>query len=264
MTKKLAIAISGAVSLGSFEAGVIYEVLEAIARHNENDQSQGNQIEIDIITGASAGGMTACILSHSLLFDGEALRKPYENPLYKAWVKEVDIVNLLQFKNNRDDQKRALLNVEKIEEVGKIYLPDKENTKGQKHLAVSSEIQIGIAMSNLNGFTYGIDTNQASIEYTRFKDRYICSVSREEDEEKGATAILREKELGLDGWEENPKPATWSMLRDVGIASGAFPFAFPLRPIFRKGLGKFWTRDSNIKAHKAPDSVHEGNYLYTD
>ena len=31
MTRKLAIAISGAVSLGSYEAGVMYEVLEAIA-----------------------------------------------------------------------------------------------------------------------------------------------------------------------------------------------------------------------------------------
>lgn len=31
MPKKLAVVISGAVSLGSYEAGVMYEVLEAIA-----------------------------------------------------------------------------------------------------------------------------------------------------------------------------------------------------------------------------------------
>ncbi len=36
MTRKLAIAISGAVSLGSYEAGVMYKVLEAIAAHNNN------------------------------------------------------------------------------------------------------------------------------------------------------------------------------------------------------------------------------------
>ena len=34
MTRKLAIAISGAVSLGSYEAGVMYE--KTIFRHNEN------------------------------------------------------------------------------------------------------------------------------------------------------------------------------------------------------------------------------------
>ncbi|WP_255801655.1 hypothetical protein [Acaryochloris sp. 'Moss Beach'] len=38
MAKKLAVVISGAVSLGSYEAGVIYEVLEAIAFNNENNQ----------------------------------------------------------------------------------------------------------------------------------------------------------------------------------------------------------------------------------
>jgi len=31
MSQKLAIAISGAVSLGSFESGVMYEIIEAIA-----------------------------------------------------------------------------------------------------------------------------------------------------------------------------------------------------------------------------------------
>jgi hypothetical protein len=34
MSKKLAIAISGAVSLGSYEAGVLYEVVDAISQHN--------------------------------------------------------------------------------------------------------------------------------------------------------------------------------------------------------------------------------------
>ncbi len=36
MAKKLAVVISGAVSLGSYEAGVMYEILEAIARHNRH------------------------------------------------------------------------------------------------------------------------------------------------------------------------------------------------------------------------------------
>lgn len=48
MPKKLAVVISGAVSLGSYEAGVMYEVLEAIARHNENAKSNKERIEIDV------------------------------------------------------------------------------------------------------------------------------------------------------------------------------------------------------------------------
>jgi hypothetical protein len=36
MPKKLAPTIAGAVSLGSYEAGVLYEVLDAIDQHNTN------------------------------------------------------------------------------------------------------------------------------------------------------------------------------------------------------------------------------------
>ena len=64
MPRKLAIVISGAVSLGSYEAGVMYELLEAIALHNESVGSDHpDRVEIDVITGASAGAMTAAILS---------------------------------------------------------------------------------------------------------------------------------------------------------------------------------------------------------
>ncbi|MFO0210364.1 MAG: patatin-like phospholipase family protein, partial [Pseudanabaena sp.] len=82
MSRKLAIAISGAVSLGSYEAGVMYEVLEAIAVHNALPENNDKRIEIDVITGASAGGMTAGILAQKLLCDGKSLRDPYTNPLY--------------------------------------------------------------------------------------------------------------------------------------------------------------------------------------
>ncbi len=34
MPKRLAITIAGAVSLGSYEAGVLYEVLKALSDHN--------------------------------------------------------------------------------------------------------------------------------------------------------------------------------------------------------------------------------------
>lgn len=68
MSQKLAIAISGAVSLGSFESGVMYEIIEAIAQHNQHTETTEDQkIIIDVITGASAGAMTAAILAQKLL-----------------------------------------------------------------------------------------------------------------------------------------------------------------------------------------------------
>jgi len=62
MPKNLAITIAGAVSLGCYESGVAFEILDAIAQHNQwadaNNQTD-ERIEIDVLTGASAGGMTS-------------------------------------------------------------------------------------------------------------------------------------------------------------------------------------------------------------
>jgi len=76
MSQKLAIAISGAVSLGSFESGVMYEIIEAIAQHNQHQETAEDQkIIIDVITGASAGA--DCRYSGSETpFEADRLRGP--------------------------------------------------------------------------------------------------------------------------------------------------------------------------------------------
>jgi hypothetical protein len=51
MSKRLAITISGAVSLGSYEVGVLYEICEALRQHNEDSETIANpadRIEIDV------------------------------------------------------------------------------------------------------------------------------------------------------------------------------------------------------------------------
>ena len=68
--KYLALTIAGAVSLGSYEAGAMYEILDAIRQHNDDPTTvaNGDFIRIDVLSGASAGGMTASILAQKLLF----------------------------------------------------------------------------------------------------------------------------------------------------------------------------------------------------
>ncbi|AFZ24335.1 putative esterase of the alpha-beta hydrolase superfamily [Cylindrospermum stagnale PCC 7417] len=274
MPKKLAVVISGAVSLGSYEAGVMYEVLEAIARHNGNAKSNEERIEIDVITGASAGGMTACILAQHLICGDQApsdnpeqsLRQPYNNPLYNAWVKEVDIRELLQVEEK--DQKYSLLQTAVVEEIGKKYLQD-EPKMNQRHPAAASEIHVGIAMSNLSGFNFPISTDYTrsskdqkegtqQFSYTRYKDQFFCVAHRNESGDATLTEIdrktIRDPETNqeLIEWKKfRDKDTNWKELREVGLSSGAFPFAFRARKIQRfGGLGKRKHRDSE--------------YLYTD
>lgn len=240
MPKKLAIAISGAVSLGSYEAGVIYEIVEAIAKHNETNKVEENRIEIDVITGASAGGMTASVLAQHLLCYDNTLRDPYNNPLYQAWVEEVDILDLL--KVGYFQHKYSLLNSGVVEAIGQKHLKDTNiQLSSHRHPSVASKIQIGITMSNLSGydcdFSHGDRISETfKFGYRRYKDQFLCEIERDSDSPQ---VKLTER-----GWNNDDKgiPTNWKALRDVGISSGAFPFAFQVKQIERFGIGKFKKR----------------------
>ena len=239
MPQKLAIAISGAVSLGSYESGVIYEIVEAIAQHNESSKTTDAQkIEIDVITGASAGAMTACILAQKLLFEADNLRDPYDNHLFRPWVKDVDLRKLIKFQPE-DDPNMSILSSSLVEKIGNDYLL--ERYKGlplerKRHPAAAATLHLGIAMSNLNGFDFKI--NLANIEgqlnsdndeentftYTRHQDRYITQIQ--------GTAQDDNREL-------------WELIKQIGISSGAFPFAFKVQEIERQSSDPIY-KDSVI------------------
>src|SRR5271156_1199466 len=95
MPKRLAITVAGAVSLGSYEAGVLYEVLDTIRQHNTDPATTtDDRIVIDVLTGASAGGMTAIVLAQKLLYSAGEFNGPYDNPLYNLWVERISLAGL--------------------------------------------------------------------------------------------------------------------------------------------------------------------------
>jgi predicted acylesterase/phospholipase RssA len=309
MAKKLAIVISGAVSLGSYEAGVTYEVLEAIAQHNTNCTDPEKRIEIDVITGASAGGITATVLAKALLCHGPTLRDPYRNPLYKAWVEKVKMVRsgpadpddgLLEVK--KDLHAYSLLNNQALDRIANEILPDnflecsRDCPVGGVHPAAStdtngvSEIVVGLALGNLNGFPLSITLNRESegnstdlFVYSQYKDNFVFRISRP-SKEPVSDLNLEELASYTTG---NPatktwKPrkgllsrVTWSQLREITLSSGAFPFAFAVRKIVRHSdqadqpddpKAIYASRDSTRKAKAFPDhsDPFDGKYVYTD
>ena len=266
MPRKLAIVISGAVSLGSYEAGVMYELLEAIALHNESVGSDHpDRVEIDVITGASAGAMTAAILSQQLYFGGTRLRHPYEgNPLFDAWVKNVSIDELL--KVHPDEHRYSLLSSAVIDDIGSQSIPDEPGLALDPHPAAAKSLQVGFAMSNLNGYKQEIpgSGSNESFAYSRYKDQFVCRLQH------GQAIQLTEMEPQMRGrkvvWKPMHNTCSWGILREMALSSGAFPFAFRARRIVRSGGSKqsmMATRDSSIKSTSG-DKLYGGNYLYTD
>jgi Patatin-like phospholipase len=74
---------SGGISLGAYMAGVFYELTKEAAKPN-------SKLVIDIITGASAGAMSATLAAYCLL-KGK-VEDDYKNSVfYRAWVEQADI-----------------------------------------------------------------------------------------------------------------------------------------------------------------------------
>lgn len=214
MPKRLAITIAGAVSLGSYEAGVLWEVLEAIRQHNQNTADPTQQIQIDVLTGASAGGMTAIILGQKLLYSGPEFNGPYDNPLYNTWVKRISLDGL---ENTQPDEPalHSIFSSDLIDQIATDVLLSRYATNAVQpaapHPAAASTIHLGVALSNLNGVDYGYNVKpDGQFIYIDYADQ-----------------LTRVAGAATDN------AAFWEPLRQAAVACGAFPFAFRARDVQR-------------------------------
>jgi hypothetical protein len=247
MPKKLAITIAGAVSLGSYESGVLYEVLDAIRQHNANPATDGNsRIEIDVLTGASAGGMTAIILAQKLMFSADQFKGAYDNPLYNTWVKRISLEGLQQ--TGQDEPAlHSLLSSNLIETISKEALLERYETMppppGQRHPAAASLLRVGVALTNLNGVAYGYPVTPGGkfvyIDYGDQRTRLVDPANN---------------------------PATdsrdfWEPLRQAAVACGAFPIAFRAQDVERSKTSE---PDDYPVENLEPWDQDPSTYTYSD
>jgi hypothetical protein len=222
MAKKLSITISGAVSLGSYESGVAFEVLDALSQHNRwaAQNNPDARIEIDVLTGASAGGMTVAMIAQRLLFDGAAMSLPYDNPLYNAWVRDIDISKLLT--RGADEQPtHSIFSSDCVINISQTYLKGRYAANPPAppapHPALSSDgnLKLGLALSNLNGVDYERPTSSGgSFIYTDHQDQLLCPLHTPSDD----------------------RAELWETIRAAAVACGAFPFAFRVQDLARNIL----------------------------
>ena len=228
--RKIAVTVAGAVSLGSYEAGVMFEILDALAQHNqwvkENDLSDDERFEIDVLTGASAGGMTVSMLAQRLLYNAPEITDPYSNALYDAWVQQIDIRGLLPLEVSGkltppliapEPPADSLLSSNDVVRISQEKLTKRYSgptvPQRQAHLAapVNGVVHLGLAISNLSGVDYGRLTQSGNeFVYTDHEDEFSRA---------------------LDNSTDNIK--TWEPIRAAAVACGAFPFAFRVQDLLR-------------------------------
>jgi Patatin-like phospholipase len=219
--KKLAISIAGAVSLGSYEAGVLFEFLDAIRQHNNNPVTKDHdRIVIDVLTGASAGGMTAIILAQKLLFEAGQFQGAYDNPLYNTWVTRISLVGL-QATDNSEAASESLFSTNLLNAISREVLMQRYATPilapAQRHAAVGEAIRLGVALTNLNGVAYGYSvTPGGRFSYVDYSDQLTRHV----------TAPICDT------------GNFWEPLCSAAVACGSFPIAFRVQDMMRSARGE--------------------------
>jgi Patatin-like phospholipase len=208
MAYRLAVTIAGAVSLGSFESGVLFEVLDALAQHNQAAPAAAH-IYLDVLTGASAGGMTAAITAQTMLYSWPSAPDPYDNPFYNAWVAGVDINGLLPLGKD-EPASQSILSSNFVQGVARNFLLGRYGKNPvpppAPHPALNpaGAISLGLALSNLNGIDFQRTLlSGGSFNYTRFEDQIIFPLNATSD-----------------------TLAAWTPITNAAVVCGAFPFAF--------------------------------------
>lgn len=173
------------------------------------------KILIDVITSASAGGMTAAIATQKLLYDASALAGERSNALYLPWVVDVSLQRLLQLQRS-DNPAHSILSSELVRTIAHRYLLARYDAplppKRESHQVAAPTIRLGLALSNINGVDYDrpLQTHQQKFTYTRYQDEYTTCF-----------------ELGNP---DHDTAAAWRFACEAALSTGAFPFAFRLVP----------------------------------
>ncbi len=183
---KICITMAGAVSAGAYTAGVIDYLLESLhlwqeakdnnqkikeefpdnyESHKEYDTTiPMHDVVIEVIGGASAGGITGTLMFLTLLenFYQNRAANEKENKLYASWVDLADRgeKNTLSKLLSVDDiinsgQVESLLNTEPIEEIADRAF--NEIDVGEYPAYVSKNLDLILTVSNLRGVRYKID-----------------------------------------------------------------------------------------------------------
>lgn len=201
---KIALVLSGAVALGTFEAGVVYEILSAISR--------GEPLTVDIIAGSSAGSLVGAMVAKALVAG-----VPFEHVLPK-W-KEFTLQELtLQYETPEQAKTRGkpidkgILSSESVRRILEENLVEDPVNRGFQPRYPAPRVLLTVTLTNLDG---------------------LPGTGTPDDEHRFAEAVIfrfsppNPNRLDLSPY----PPALWRRVAEVCRASSAFPGAFDPGPV---------------------------------
>lgn len=252
-TFRIGLSMAGAVSAGAYTAGVIDYLLEALENW-EKAKSMNlpgvpqHEVIIEVISGASAGGMTAVITSAAVQKNFPHITQQNyasainaENPLFDSWVNLTessgsdmmsqmlgndDIFNTKSI--NPDNEVRSVFNSMFIEKIARRTLEGIVKDQLVKRNYFAGDMDLFTTITNLRGFDYQLE--------------FRTAVGLREDRMKMHKDLVH-FQLNPEGAYHNdgkipfhfltPEGLNKSLLIDAAIATGAFPVGLSPRVLVR-------------------------------
>lgn len=237
-TKKINIAITfyGGVSLAVYEAGVAEEFLRFIQFCKNRDLFPGiPDMGVSVISGASAGGLAAVMMSAALVNSNDPSRHIEE--MRRIWFDVADISKLLY---SREDNPASLLNNNILEDEIKNFLSIKQGVAG-----LCEDVKILLTGTNMQGFFDAIPIESEFVKSENYAKEAFPTIRHTEVFKFEGKDI---KNAGGNG--EKSK----TIAKAARITS-SFPVAFPPQltrsPSFAgSGTASFWYFDGGALDNK--------------
>ncbi|MGF1498894.1 MAG: patatin-like phospholipase family protein [Elainellaceae cyanobacterium] len=209
--RKITLILAGGASLGSYEAGVLTELIYALEVLNQRAETEDQKFTIDVMTGGSAGALVAVLVARIMLFNVSGLRRN----LYNAWVKRTSIVELLDGVPDN-----ALLSKDVVRRIAEDYVVEGTGSP-QNRTEVASfapeVLRLGLTISNMHGMDYALPYLAATTPGDR---AFISTIFSDSANYKITQANLFDSKY-------------WATLANTAIASASFPIIFRPEAVFR-------------------------------
>lgn len=246
---RLGLSLAGAVSGGTFSAGVLDYLVEALdawqdARALGDPAAPDHDVILEAIAGASAGAYAASLLAiglrsrfpHvSLAAYGSEPSTATDNPLFDAWVQGTGIQDLLGTRDGCENGFTSLLDATRIDEVAVEALKTPGSVAqvpGPGRCWVADPLRVAITVTNLEGVPLALEGTSAP----RAPDavRHHADVLRFAlTELGGARCRAPAHDEAVLAYPAEPARLSldWMTLVQAATASAAVPLALPARVV---------------------------------
>jgi predicted acylesterase/phospholipase RssA len=245
---RLGINMAGAVSAGAYTAGVLDFLMEALEEWETTKSTLKaylanpapgpvppvaplHDVEIDVFTGASAGGMCAAIASVMVQQPFQHIETGDEqnttNTFYESWVNKIDISRLLETNDVAGDGPLlSLLDCTIIDEIA-AYALTPNGSSPRPYIA--DNLNLFLTLTNARGTPYGLYTGATSAEefVSYYGDRLQFQVTHGTPADPPVAPFAKLLPAG------QPGQGAWPLLQEAAKATGAVPVALASRVLTR-------------------------------